>query len=93
MYGPSIVGFGNYHYKYASGHEGDAPVAGFAPRGKELNVYIAGFPGKDELLQKLGKHKASKVCVYIKKLEDVSIPVLKKLILNSMKHTKKMYPS
>ena len=92
MYGPSIVGFGNYHYVYASGHEGDAPVAGFAPRSGILNVYISEFPGKRELLEKLGKHKAAKVCVYINKLEDIKIPVLKKLIKGSMSQVKKLYP-
>lgn len=93
MYGPTIVGFGNYHYVYASGREGDAPIAGFSPRKEALNVYIANFPGKEALLEKLGKHKATKVCVYIKKLDDISIPVLKKLITASMKHMRKLYPN
>ena len=92
MYGPTIVGFGNYHYVYESGREGDAPIAGFSPRKDALNVYIGGFKGKEELLQQLGKHKATKVCVYIKKLDDISIPVLKKLITGSMKQVQKMYP-
>lgn len=92
MYGPTIVGFGNYHYVYASGHEGDAPLAGFSPRKEALNVYVASdFDGKAELLQKLGKHKATKVCVYIKKLDDISIPVLKKLIKGSINHTRKTH--
>ena len=92
MYGPTIVGFGNYHYKYASGHEGDAPLAGFSPRKDALTIYLeADFPGKEELLQKLGKHKSSKVCLYIKKLEDVDMGVLKKMITESTKQTKKIH--
>ena len=64
MWGPSIVGFGSYHYKYASGHEGDSALAAFAARGRELVVYIApGFEGRDVLLAKLGEHKTGKVCV------------------------------
>ena len=67
--GPSIVGFGSYHYKYASGHEGDSALAAFAVRGSELVVYMApGFESRDVLLAKLGKHKTGKVCVYIRRL-------------------------
>jgi hypothetical protein len=67
MWGPSIVGFGSYHYKYASGHEGDSALTGFAARGRELVVYIApGFEGRDVLLAKLGEHRTGKVCVYIR---------------------------
>jgi hypothetical protein len=92
MYGPTIIGFGNYHYKYASGHEGDAPIAGFSPR-KELTLYFAPeFPGREEMLAKLGKHKSFKSCVYVKKLEDIDTMVLKKMITASMKHTRKLYP-
>jgi hypothetical protein len=94
MWGPSIVGFGSYHYKYASGHEGDAPLAGFSPRKDALVIYLAtDFNKKKELLQELGKHKASVACLYVKKLEDIKLPVLKKLITNSMAHIKKLYPS
>ena len=72
MWGPSIVGFGSYHYKYASGHEGDSAVTGFAARGRELVVYIApDFEGRDGLLAKLGEHKTGKVCVYIRRLANV----------------------
>ena len=93
MYGPTIIGFGNYHYVYESGHEGDAPLAAFSPRKDALTVYITDFAGKDDLLEKLGKHKSSKGCLYIKKLEDVNIPVLKKLVKGAMSEMKKKYPS
>jgi hypothetical protein len=93
MYGPTIVGFANYHYVYATGHEGDAPLAAFSPRKEALNVYIMNFPGKEALMEKLGKYKATKSCVYIKKLDDISLPVLKKLIKGSMDYTRKKYPS
>jgi len=69
MWGPSIIGFGNYHYKYDSGHEGDMPLAGFSPRSTAIVFYIAeNFENRNELLQSLGKHKTGKVCVYIKRL-------------------------
>jgi len=94
MYGPSIVGFGNYHYKYESGHEGDAPLAAFSPRKEALVIYLTtNFDKREELLQKLGKHKTTKGCVYIKKLDDVDVSVLKKMITLSIKHVKKLYPS
>lgn len=94
MYGPSIVGFGNYHYKYESGREGDAPLAGFSPRKDAFAIYLATtFNKKEELLQELGKHKIGAGCLYIKKLDDVKLPVLKKLITNSMAHIKKLYPA
>lgn len=93
MWGPSIVGFGSYHYKYESGHEGDAPLTGFSPRKDALSIYLAtDFNKKEELLQELGKHKTGAGCLYIKKLEDVKLPVLKKLITNSVAHIKKLYP-
>ncbi|NII23581.1 DUF1801 domain-containing protein [Pseudoflavitalea sp. X16] len=93
MWGPSIVGFGSYHYKYASGHEGDAPLAGFSPRKDALAIYLAtDFNKKEELLKELGKHKMSVACLYVKKLEDIKLPVLKKLITNSVAHIKKLYP-
>ena len=91
MWGPSIIGFGNYHYKYESGHEGDAPLVGFSPRKTEFSLYIANFEGKEELLKKFGKHKTARACVYIKKLEDVDTGILKKLISGSVKHYKAKY--
>jgi hypothetical protein len=91
MWGPSIIGFGSYHYKYESGHEGDAPLAGFSPRKQNLVVYLnPGFADHyDALLAKLGKHKTSKVCLYINKLDDVDLPTLRDLIKRSFAETKK----
>lgn len=93
MWGPAIVGFGSYHYKYESGREGDAPLAGFSPRKDAFALYFSSsFEGREELLQKLGKHKTAKVCVYIKKLQDIDTAVLKKMITLSIKHIKARYP-
>ena len=93
MWGPSIVGFGSYHYKYASGHEGDSALAGFAARGNDLVVYIAeDFEGRDVLLAKLGKHKIGKVCLYIRRLANVDLKVLEALIARSIADTKSRYP-
>ncbi len=93
MWGPSIIGFGSYHYKYASGHEGDAPLAGFSPRKDSLVVYMANeFNSREELLSQLGKHKSSKACLYIKKLSDVDIQILEKIILNSTDYVRELYP-
>lgn len=93
MWGPSIIGFGSYHYKYESGHEGDACLAGFSPRKSAIVLYIMNFDGKEELLKKLGKVKPSKGCVYIKKLADIDTAVLKKMIDGSVKYLKKKYPA
>lgn len=94
MYGPSIVGYGTYHYKYASGHEGNAPLAAFSPRKPELVIYAMGgmYEQEPELMAKLGKHKATKGCLYIKRLEDIDQKVLKTLLKKSIALTKKMYP-
>jgi len=90
MWGSSIVGFGSYHYRYASGHEGDMPIVGFSPRKQNLTLYIMrGFEGSGELLGKLGKYKTSKACLYINRLEDVHLPTLKELIRQSVKHMAK----
>jgi Domain of unknown function (DU1801) len=84
MWGPSIVGFGSYHYKYPSGQEGDWPIVGFSPRKQNLTLYVLnGSAGEDELLQKLGKHSTGKSCLYIKRLDDVDMPTLKRLIKRS----------
>ena len=89
MWGTSIVGFGDYHYKYASGREGDWFLTGFSPRKQNLTLYImSGFSEIDPLLQKLGKHTTGKGCLYIKKLEDVDQEVLKELISQSVEHMK-----
>ena len=94
MWGPSIIGFGKYHYKYASRHEGDAPLTGFSPRKDSLVIYMATeFEKREELLSKLGKHKSSKSCLYVKKLGDLDIAVLKTVIKNSMDYATKLYPS
>ncbi|HJU92279.1 MAG TPA: DUF1801 domain-containing protein [Pyrinomonadaceae bacterium] len=86
MWGPSIVGFGTYHYKYASGREGDWPIAAFSPRKKDLTLYIMmGFEKQPELMKQLGKHSTGKSCLYIKRLSDIHIPTLKKLIKLSIK--------
>jgi len=86
MWGPSIVGFGSYHYKYASGREGDWPITGFSPRKKDLTLYLMmGFTKHGELLEKLGKHSTAKSCLYIKRLSDIHVPALKKLIKISIK--------
>ena len=90
LWGTSIVGFGDSHYTYASGRQGDWFLTGFSPRKANLTLYVLnGFPGQDELLEKLGKHKAGKGCLYINKLEDVHLPTLKKLITASVKQAKK----
>lgn len=91
MWGPAIIGFGSYHYKYESGHEGDAPLVGFSPRKSEFALYIANFDGKEELLTKFGKHKTAKSCVYIKKIEDIDAGILKKLVTGSVKHYQAKY--
>lgn len=94
MWGPSIVGFGSYHYRYASGHEGDACLAAFAYRKPEIVFYISeDFPSRDDLLQKLGKHRTGKVCVYIKRLSDIDLGVLEQLIKASVAQVRKEYPS
>jgi hypothetical protein len=86
MWGPSIVGFGTFHYKYASGREGDWLVTGFSPRKKDLTLYLMmGFEKHAELMKKLGKHSAAKSCLYIKRLSDVHVPTLKTLIKKSVK--------
>ena len=86
MWGPSIVGFGSYRYKYASGREGDWPVACFSPRKQDLTLYLMiDFAKYDELMSKLGKHRKGKCCLYIKRLSDIHMPTLKKLIKISVK--------
>jgi Domain of unknown function (DU1801) len=93
MWGPSIVGFGSYHYKYASGHEGDSALTWFALRGSELVVYIApDFEGRDVLLARLGKHRTGKVCVYIRRLTNIDLKVLETLVARSVADTKSRYP-
>lgn len=92
MWGESIIGFGSYHYKYASGHEGDAPLVGFSPRKTAISVYA--FTGLDEhkhLLENLGKFKMGKACIYVKKLSDIDQEVLKNVIQNTISFLKRTY--
>ena len=92
MWGDSIVGFGSYHYKYKSGREADWLATGFSPRKQALTVYIMdGFDKYEELLKTLGKHKTGKSCLYINKLDDVDISVLKELIKESMKYVEENF--
>jgi hypothetical protein len=88
MWGSSIVGFGSYHYKYATGREGDMPIIGFSPRKQNLTLYLLmyRFDDQADLLKKLGKHSLGKGCLYIKRLSDVNLPTLKKLIQRAAKH-------
>lgn len=89
MWGASIVGFGSYHYKYASGKEGDWMLVGFSPRKQNLTLYImSGFEEYDGLLAKLGKHSTGKSCLYIKRLADVDTDVLRQLVAASVAHMK-----
>lgn len=90
MWGPSIVGYGSYHYKYESGHEGDCFLAGFSPRKAAMTVYIvSGFKEFGPLLKKLGKHKKSVSCLYIPRLSDVDLKVLEVMIRRSVAAVKK----
>jgi hypothetical protein len=94
MWGPSIIGFGSYHYKYASGHEGDAPLVGFSPRKAKISLYFAtGDTAREELLKKFGKHTSGKACVYVNKVADIDTDVLKELITQSIKFLQETYPS
>lgn len=94
MWGPSIIGFGSYHYKYASGHEGDAPLVGFSPRKAKISLYFApGDTKREELLKVFGKHTTGKACVYINKVADIDMEILKELINQSIKFLQEMYPN
>jgi hypothetical protein len=87
MWGTSIVGYGSYHYKYASGRQGDWFTAGFSPRAQSLTLYImSGFRGHDALMKKLGKHTTGKSCLYIKRLDEIDLDVLEELIERSVRH-------
>ena len=92
MWGSSIVGYGEYHYKYASGREGDWPVTGFSPRKRNLTVYIMnGFSKYGALMKRLGKHKTAKSCLYIRRLDDIDQKVLKELIRRSIRDMARIY--
>lgn len=93
MWGSSIIGFGSYHYKYATGNEGDAPLAGFSPRKGKISLYFAvGDIQREALLQELGKHTSGKACVYINQVADIRVEVLKELIVQSVSFLKERYP-
>ncbi|MDN3017133.1 DUF1801 domain-containing protein [Paenibacillus sp. BSR1-1] len=94
MWGPSIIGFGSYHYKYESGHEGDAPLVGFSPRKAKISLYFApGDTKREELLKDFGKYTTGKACVYINKVADIDVEVLKELINQSVLFLKETYPN
>lgn len=92
MWGPSIIGFGSYHYRYESGREGNSPIIGFSPRKATLVLYIVtGFKGAEPLLAKLGKHTTGKSCLYIKRLADVDQQVLRQLVGRSVAAVRAKY--
>ncbi|WP_026690206.1 DUF1801 domain-containing protein [Alteribacter aurantiacus] len=93
MWGTSMIGFGRYHYKYPSGHEGDMFLVGFAPRKSKISLYFAtGDEKREELLKNFGKHTTGKACVYINKLEDIDQEILKSLISQSVHFLQTKYP-
>lgn len=93
LWGDSIIGFGSYHYRYASGREGDWFLTGFSPRNNKLSLYImAGFSQYASLMQQLGKYKTGKSCLYIRRLADVNKDVLEELIRQSLVYMKEQYP-
>ncbi|PGT81070.1 MULTISPECIES: DUF1801 domain-containing protein [Bacillaceae] len=93
MWGPSIIGFGKYHYKYPTGHEGDAPLVGFSPRKAKISLYFAtGDTEREKLLEKFGKHTCGKACVYINKLADIDTKFLEELISQSINFLRRTYP-
>jgi hypothetical protein len=99
MWGPSIVGFGSYHYKYASGHEGDSCLAGFSPRKAEFTIYLNGRPPPDTLAQReallarLGRHRMGKGCLYVKRLDEIDPGVLEQLVRQSVAALRSTYPA
>jgi len=93
MWGPAIVGFDRYHYRYDSGHEGDAPIVGFSPRKQALVLYITpGFAGYDALLAKLGRHTTGKSCLYVKRLSDIDAGALEELVRASVAEMRRRHP-
>ena len=94
MWGTSIVGFGNYHYKYASGHEGAMCSVGFSARKGDISIYIVcGFDQHQALLAKLGKHKTGKACLYVSRLSDIALLILEQLIARSVAEVARRYPA
>ena len=93
MWGPNIVGFGRYSYTYASGHSGESARLAFSPRAKELVLYVLGdFSRQQALLDRLGKHKTGKCCLYVKRLSDIDEDVLEELIGESLAYVREKYP-
>ena len=93
MWGPSIIGFGRYHYRYDSGREGDMARIGFSPRRAELVLYLSdGFPDHAALMARLGKHRTGKSCLYIKRLSDIDMGVLEELVVASIAAMDERYP-
>ena len=94
LWGANIIGFGRYHYKYASGHEGDAAPIGFSPRKAQISIYLSQPEDeiREEKLSRLGKHKMGKGCLYIKKISDIDPAVLKELVQDSVSYIKETYP-
>jgi hypothetical protein len=93
MWGTSIIGFGSFHYRYKSGHEGDAPYVGFSPRKAKISLYLAPEDSDTrQLLKDFGKHTTGKSCVYINKLDDVNIDILRKMIKRAVIYTNELYP-
>lgn len=94
MWGPSIIGFGSYHYKYESGREGDMCMTGFSPRSSALVFYIiGGVPEADPLFRKLGKHRLGKSCLYINKLSDADVSALEAIVKQSLAYMRRTYPT
>lgn len=92
MWGPSIIGFDQYHYKYESGREGNFLKVGFSPRKRELSIYLmCSLEKNEELLSKLGKHRTGKSCLYVKRLEDINMDVLRDLVQKSVKYVDEKY--
>lgn len=93
MWYPNIIGFGEYHYQYDSGLEGDASLVAFAPRKAKISLYLsAEFEGRDALLARLGKHTSGKMCIYVNKLADIDKAILREMIQRSINHTQALYP-
>jgi len=93
MWGESMIGFGSYHYKYASGHEGDAMITGFSPRKAKISLYLSTSEAvRENLMSKLGKHTAGKGCIYITSLSDINENVLKEFILQYINFIRDNYP-
>lgn len=94
MWGPSIVGFGSYHYKYDTGREGDAPLIAFSPRASSIALYLSGsFEQREELLAKFGKHKTDRGCIHIKTLADIDVAVFQQMVSNHLKYMQQQHPN